>query len=204
MPYSTIKELVIDAYVSQGGMPDYESLTAKVLEHFPTSRWQRTHYIWYRSQFHTGRIDIVPTATAVGELNQVEDEIAGSIEFGVSLERDLHKYLEHHLDRIEPGLRLVANGIEHSVEAGRIDILATDKDDRLVVIELKAGTAGDAALGQLLGYMGFMATENQPNRQVRGILVAFDFEPRVIFAVKDLPKVSLCKYALSFSFEHVT
>lgn len=203
MPYRSIKELVIDSYLSQGGMPDYESLTVKVREHFPASRWQKSHYSWYKSQINTGRIDVDPTISEAGELDHVEEEITDSIEFGVSLERDLHKYLAHHVDRIEPGLRISPNGIEHSVEAGRIDILATDREEKIVVIELKAGMAGDAALGQLLGYMGYMAA-NQPERQVRGILVAFDFEPRVVFAIKDLPKVRLCKYALSFSFEHVT
>ncbi len=185
-------------------MPDYESLTAKVREHFPLSRWQKTHYSWYKSQINTGRIDIDPGVTEASELDHVEDEITDSIEFGVSLEKDLHKYLAHHLDKIEPGLRIAPNGIEHTVEAGRIDILATDMNEKFVVIELKAGKAGDAALGQLLGYMGFMAAKHQAEGEIRGILVAFDFEPRVVFAVKDLPKVKLCKYALSFAFEIVT
>lgn len=204
MSYRTIKELVIDSYISEGGMPDYESLTSKVREHFPLSRWQMTHYSWYKSQINTGRIDIEPGFTEASELDHVEDEIKDSIEIGVSLEKDLHKYLAYHLDKIEPGLRIALNGIEYSEEAGRIDILAIDVDDNFVVIELKAGKAGDAALGQLLGYMGFMAENHQSEGKIRGILVAFDFEPRVVFAVKDLPRVRLCKYALSFSFEHVT
>ena len=204
MSYRTIKDLVIDAYVSEGGMPEYESLTEKIREHFPTSKWQRTHYSWYKSQINTGRIEIDQSSLEVGELDDVENEIVDSIEFGVSLERDLHNYLAHNLNRIEPGLELAPSGVEYSIGAGRIDLLATDRDGNPVVIELKAGKAGDAALGQLLGYMGFMASQPQIDGSVRGILVALDFEPRVTFAVKDLPKVKLCKYQLSFSFESVT
>ena len=204
MPYKTIKDLVIDAYISEGEMPEYEPLTEKIREHFPTSKWQMSHYSWYKSQINTGRIEIDQTGTEIGELDDIENEIVDAIEFGVSLERDLHNYLAHNLNKIENGLELAPNGIEYSIDAGRIDLLATDCDGNSVVIELKAGRAGDAALGQLLGYMGFMASQHQINGSVRGILVALDFEARVAFAVKDLPKVKLCKYQLSFSFDNVT
>lgn len=204
MSYSTIKELVIDAYLSEGGMPDYESLTKSIREHFPTSKWQKTHYSWYKSQINTGRIDVDQPVVEVGEIEDVENEIAGAIEFGVSLERDLQKYMAHNLDKIEEGLQLVPGGIEYSVDAGRIDLLATDRDGNCVVIELKASRAGDAALGQLLGYMGSLAFEKKLNGRVRGLLVALDFEPRVVFAVKELPNIELCKYRLSFSFENMT
>jgi hypothetical protein len=50
MSYATIKELVIDSYVSEGRMPSYESLTQKVRDNFPTSAWQKSHYSWYKSQ----------------------------------------------------------------------------------------------------------------------------------------------------------
>ena len=34
---------------------DYDTLTAEVKRHFPTSAWKRTHWAWYRSQIVTGR-----------------------------------------------------------------------------------------------------------------------------------------------------
>jgi TIR domain len=56
--YRSIKELVIDAYNSEGAMPSYERLTALVREYFPNSKWQKTHYVWYKSQIKTGRLSI--------------------------------------------------------------------------------------------------------------------------------------------------
>jgi TIR domain len=56
--YRSIKELVIDAYNSESAMPSYEKLTALVREYFPNSKWQKTHYVWYKSQIKTGRISI--------------------------------------------------------------------------------------------------------------------------------------------------
>lgn len=53
--YRTIKALVLDYVHRTGGAVDYEALTAGVLRHFPGSRWQRTHWSWYRHQILRGR-----------------------------------------------------------------------------------------------------------------------------------------------------
>ena len=57
--YRTIKELVLETYRAEGGMPSYEKLTALVREHFPTSKWKKTHYAWYKSKIKRGEI-LVP------------------------------------------------------------------------------------------------------------------------------------------------
>ena len=55
--------------------------------------------------------------------------------------KGLRDYLVQHLEDVEPGLDLYTDehgidGIEFSTPFGRIDILATDREDRFVVIEL--------------------------------------------------------------------
>jgi len=124
--YRSIKELVLDMYASEGDVPSYEKITALVREHFPHSRWQKSHYAWYKSQIRTGRLS-VPGKT-IDELNdtseeEVEREIDDSISVRVSMERDLQSYLTEHLEELEPGLTLVSDGVEYTTEAGRIDIL---------------------------------------------------------------------------------
>ncbi len=73
----------------------------------------------------------------------------------------------------------------------------------LVDIETKAGKAKDAALGQILGYIGALkasgVTEN-----IRGILVASDFDSRLFYAAKALSNITLAKYNLSFRFDIVS
>ncbi|EHU9474294.1 DUF91 domain-containing protein, partial [Vibrio vulnificus] len=86
---------------------------------------------------------------------------------------------------------------------GRIDILAKDKTGQLVVIELKAGKAKDSALGQLLGYIGCLS-ESSDTSNIRGILVASDFDKRVVFGAKAISNVKLVKYQISFNLEVVT
>lgn len=153
--YKTIKELVVETSVSEGNFPSYEMLTALVLQHFPNSKWQKTHYAWYKSKIKNGEIYIPGHITERDrelELDESETEIEEAVDASISLERDLHSYLATRVHELEAGLSLVENGVEFQTEAGRIDLLAKDSKGNLVVIELKAGKAKDGAVGQLLGY----------------------------------------------------
>jgi hypothetical protein len=202
--YRTIKELVIDACVSEGQFPSYEKLTSLVRQHFPTSKWQKSHYAWYKSKIKTGEIavpGISPSEREAANGDQIENEVEESIEASVSLERDLHSYLASRVSEIESGLTLVENGVEYQTEAGRIDLLARDANNHLVVVELKAGKAKDNALGQLMGYIGCLSTSES---NVRGILLASSFDRRVVFAAKGLPHVKLVRYQLSFTLEEIS
>jgi len=202
--YRTIKELVIDACVSEGQFPSYEKLTSLVRQHFPTSKWKKTHYAWYKSKIKTGEITVPGISPGEREAtngDQIEAEVEESIEASLSLERDLHSYLATRVCEIESGLTLVEDGVEYPTEAGKIDLLARDSASRLVVIELKAGKGKDNALGQLLGYMGCLSA-SEPS--VRGILVASSFDSRVVFAARGLLNVKLVRYQLSFSLEEVS
>lgn len=201
MQYSTIKELVIDVCASEGQFPSYGKLTDIVLTNFPSSKWQKTHYAWYKSKIKRGEID-VPGITTVDSPDD-DNDVQESIDASLSLEKDLHSYLARNVSDIETGLTVVDGGIEYVIDAGRIDILARDNSGELVVIELKAGKAKDSALGQLLGYMGCLS-ESEVKETIRGILVASDFDKRVIFGAKALPNVKLVKYQISFNLEQVT
>lgn len=201
--YRTIKELVVETCLAEGAFPSCEKLTSLVKQHFPNSKWQKTHYAWYKSKIKTGEIQVPGVLVERNNENQSDDletEVEESIEARVSLERDLHSYLASRIGEIESGLTLVDNGVEYPTEAGRIDLLARDTDKHLVVIELKAGEAKDGALGQLLGYMGFLSASES---NVRGILVASGFDPRVVFASRGLASVKLVKYQLRFELQEV-
>ena len=190
--------------MAEGRFPSYERLTSLVRQHFPTSKWQKTHYAWYKSKIKTGEICVPGISSDRDEEtrgDQIESEIEESIEASVSLERDLHSYLAKRVGEIESGLTLVDNGVEAQTEAGNIDLLARDSNNRLVVIELKAGKAKDNALGQLLGYMGCLSASES---NVRGILVASTFDSRVIFAARGLPNVKLVRYQLSFILDEIS
>lgn len=206
--FGTIKELVIETCINTGAFPSYEKLTSLVLKHFPTSKWQKTHYAWYKSKIKRGEIPVPGFENEISPLTtdgEAENDVQETIDASLSLERDLHSYLASRVGEIENGLQLAEDGIEFQTDAGRIDILANDIHGNRVVIELKAGKAKDSALGQILGYMGCISSNPTMNMaQIRGILVASDFDQRVIFAAKGLPNVKLVKYRISFELEEIT
>ncbi len=143
------------------------------------------------SYFRRQRPDDAPNG---GQGKDDETQIRVSL-----LERDLQRFLRADIDQLEPGLRIIDGGRERSVAAGLIDITAEDEEGRLVVIELKAGTADSNAIGQLLRYMG--SIENPDGRPIRGILVADDFHGDAVYAANAVPNISLKAYSVQFSFE---
>ncbi len=129
------------------------------------------------------------------------DELIDAEETTFGLERDLQIALRSNIQQLEEGLVVIDGGKEFVTEAGRIDILAKDAAGTIVVIELKAGKASPQALTQLLAYIGVIGERGDEN--VRGILVAADFHPRIVFAVKAIPSVQLRRYRFRFTFEPV-
>ena len=139
--------------------------------------------------------DVTPAVAPQLGIEPVED-VAGQ---RIGLERDLQSTLRKSLNQLEPGLAAIDDGAERSVQSGFIDITAKDANGAIVVIELKAGTAGQRAVGQILTYMGDIAIE-EPDATLRGILIAADFDAKAKAAARMVPTLSLQKYSVKFSF----
>ena len=117
----------------------------------------------------------------------------------ISLERDLQATLRESIGQLEPGLEIIDEGAERSVESGFIDITAKDRAGITVVVELKTGTASQRAIAQILSYMGDVLNE-EGGSTVRGILVASDFDSRARSAARMVPNLQLKRYKVEFSF----
>jgi RecB family endonuclease NucS len=141
------------------------------------------------------------TYRGAGATEAETEELIEASEATFGLERDLQLALRSNIEQLEPGLAIIDDGKERTTNAGRIDITARDKGGTTVVIELKAGTAAPEALTQLLAYMGVIGKEDQ--KSVRGILVAGDFHPRLVFAAQAVPNVQLRRYHFKFTFDTV-
>ncbi len=135
--------------------------------------------------------------------NEMDDTEA--IEMAFSLEYDLENSLIANLEQLEKGLRLYQkNGLTgqqvDAKAAGRIDILAIDSNDDLVVIELKAGEAGRQVCGQIQAYRGWVKENLAGQKKVRGIIVASEFTERLVYAAKVMPDLRLKRYQINFKF----
>lgn len=117
----------------------------------------------------------------------------------IGLERDMQRALRAQIETLEAGLTVTDEGAERSVESGFIDITARDVSGATVVIELKAGAAGQRAVAQILSYMGDVAAEEE-GKLPRGILVASEFDSKARAAARMVPNLVLRRYAVRFTF----
>ncbi|MBF8264560.1 MAG: hypothetical protein HW384_424 [Dehalococcoidia bacterium] len=138
---------------------------------------------------------------------ETEDEDPEETSF--ALEVHLRDYLSNNLHLIEPGLRLFKDeegreGIEYTVDANgrRIDILAIDKADIPVVVELKVSRGHERALGQSLYYRS-KAKQLLNSPKARIVIVAREITPELRIATEGLPDVELFQYKLLFKLEKV-
>ena len=114
-----------------------------------------------------------------------------------SLERDMQTTLRQNIKSLDSNLKIIDDGAERSVDSGFIDITCEDNNS-IVVVELKAGKADSRAIAQILGYMGDLQEEEDCN--IRGILVANDFDKRTKAAARMVPALELKKYSIEFKF----
>lgn len=89
----------------------------------------------------------------------------------LSLERDPEDQIVNNLDFLELGLTLVSR--QETIGVGRLDMLAKDREGRLVIFELKAGEAKESAIGQIARYIGWFT--HRDGSTPRAILVAGGF-----------------------------
>ena len=114
-------------------------------------------------------------------------------------ERHMQRALRLNIGQLEANMQADDDGVERRVDSGFIDITARDATGRLVVIELKTGMAGQRAVAQILSYMGDVAAE-EDTAEIRGMLVAFDFDHKAKAAAKMVPSLELVKYGFRFEF----
>lgn len=135
-----------------------------------------------------------------------EEETEGQ-EF--AYEKDLQNFLSKNLEIIESGLKLFEddgiNGIEFPAGGRKIDILALDKDDNYVVIELKVSRGYDRVVGQLLRYMGWIEQyQADKGQKVRGMIICKEISQDLVFACSRINDIELFEYELSIKLNKIT
>jgi len=128
---------------------------------------------------------------------------------GFGLERHLHEFLLDNWAQTKLGQEwdLYSEdgdpqaGSEYPTDVGRIDLLARHKTDPAwLVIELKRGQTGDATLGQVLRYMGWIRRNlAQEGDQVRGLIIAREPDRALTYALQVVSDVTLKLYSVTFS-----
>ena len=87
-----------------------------------------------------------------------------------------------------------------------IDILALDKDNNYVVIELKVSKGYDRVVGQLLRYMAWIEKNHadiDSGQQTRGIIIARKISEDLKLACSSLRHVRLYEYEISVNLKRI-
>jgi len=98
------------------------------------------------------------------------------------------------------------SGRQYPAGQWSIDFLCKDAEtDEFVVVELKRGKTSDAAVGQILRYVGWVQ-ENmaKPGQNTQGIIIASAVDEALRLAVRNLPTISVMTYKVDFQLKPAT
>lgn len=137
--------------------------------------------------------DIAIHTTAATQHDDSEDDSAMREDTGfMALEAHLEEYVVRNWHNIDFGeeLRLYVEtdgttGQQYTTDVGIIDILAKDKDNNFVIIELKRADSKYHVVGQILNYISWvkdnLATDEQ---RVRGLIIVGKADKTLLAAIK--------------------
>jgi hypothetical protein len=139
-----------------------------------------------------------------------EADIESPAEF--QLEKYLHEFIVSNFDKINFGekLEIYATedgemGTEYPTSAGYVDILCREKSSGdFVVIELKKGWTTDKVVGQTLRYVGWVRDNLAKGKNVRGIIIAREFDDKLRYALPKDPKIEVRTYEIDFKLRSPT
>lgn len=121
------------------------------------------------------------------------------------MEKELENFIVNNWEKTELGKRfnlIIEDGEplsqQYRTDIGPIDILVTDKKTKsYVVIELKKNQTSDDTVGQLARYMGWIM-EKKGDKNVKGIIIAAEFDKKLEYALKAVPNVEVFIYNVDF------
>jgi hypothetical protein len=150
---------------------------------------------------------IYPGAATIGSVS-VDSGPTVEPDREFAYESDLRDFLAKNLALVEPGLRLYQEdgitGVEFPAGGRFIDILALDRQNNFVVIELKVSKGYDRVIGQLLRYVAWI-DENlaDPAQKVRGVIISREVSADLSLACSRVSDVDLYEYELSVALRKV-
>ena len=125
------------------------------------------------------------------------------------LENQLHEFLRDNWNATSLGRAWMLYsepnddeaGYKFSCGVGEIDLLARHRTkSHWLVIELKKGQTGDATVGQVLRYMGWVREHEvkEPRERVFGLIIAQSVDAKSFYALTNLENVTVQLYEVDF------
>jgi hypothetical protein len=121
-------------------------------------------------------------------------------------ESDLQYALEQQAEELFPGYKIFGNnneGIQYNINGKKIDLLLEHKtENKLLVVELKAGLADFKVFGQISMYIGPLMKE-YPDKDISGVIIAGEIDESLEYACLTSNKITLRKYQMKITLEEI-
>lgn len=182
-------------------------LTAGLSFNDDESRWMTQNVIYVTARIYAERMaeSSVRVEKEVYTAEENEEVLAEESDTGFfAYEAHLEQYIVKNWNKINFGEELKifideggSEGEQYTTDVGIIDILAKDKDDNYVVIELKRAESGYKVVGQVLNYMGWVREKmaEEEGKTVRGMIVVGKADKTLLSALKPVSGIiSLKEY----------
>jgi|SRR5690348_3939681 len=223
--YATWNNKTEMGLTSLGRMPDFSknemlgSCYLKVLREISEIRNLRSEltfldidYFLHVVSAEPEGIETVETLRRGGTIEVTRTEQIPQIDMEFAMEKYLEEFMETNFSKLNFGAKLElydedeeSTGRQYPTSIGTIDLLAIDRHKReFVVIELKKGKTGDAVVGQVLRYMGWVKetlVAKHPAFSVRGIVVVREEDEKLTYALTQIPNVTGFTYNVSFDLK---
>jgi len=143
-----------------------------------------------------------------GDISEEQEETLDNNEQTFVLEKYLEDFLIGNWESTEIGKKYdliyssdnELQSQQFKTDIGKIDILVIEKETKsYVVIELKRNQTSDDTVGQISRYMGWVKEKLANGKQVKGIIIGFEYDEKLKYALKSVPNVELFLYRINFS-----
>jgi hypothetical protein len=195
-----------DWFRTTQNVPDTAGMTShNMRDHLRRNGWQVKETADKVLVIKPGSENIASILSEEDDTTEADDQSSESAESSLfALESHLRDYLSKNLNstiKFDSPLSVV--GVEYSTDVGLIDLLAKNSMGDYYVFELKLQRGADAALGQLLRYMGWCAKHLSQGRKVYGVILAAEISEKLRYAGSRVPDVTLLQYELQIKVSSV-
>ena len=124
-----------------------------------------------------------------------------------SYEKDLKNSLISQAEELFPGYKIFGDngeGIEYNINGKRIDVLLESKNEnKLLVVELKAGLADFKVCGQIMMYIGPLMQKYR-DKEILGIIIAGEIDESLKMAVLANKNIKIMTYKTKLLLEEIS
>jgi hypothetical protein len=150
----------------------------------------------------------VPTISENTELFGDEYKVEVPEITNFTYERDLQNSLISQAESLFPGYKIFGkyDGVEYTIEGKRIDLLLENKsENKLLALELKAGTTDYKTFGQISMYLGLLTKQfpNVPKENINGIIIAGEIDKTLKDACLITDKIKLMEYTMKLTLDEI-